>query len=76
MFAIATEFVQIGGVLSRDHGREWWNGRAWSPAKNEAKLFDSSADAESHAADESLSGYLVLDVSENDSGHKSVGNPA
>ena len=39
--------VTVGGIHSRDqHGGEWWTGRRWSPASDEAQAYDSASEAQ------------------------------
>ena len=52
MYAIceANRGYGIGGRSADKHGGEWWTGQIWSPASNEAKIFDSMEEAKSHAS--------------------------
>lgn len=50
MYAIVENSLVIGGTRSADqHGNEFWTGRRWSPASDEAKTFGSYEEAASHA---------------------------
>jgi hypothetical protein len=63
MYAIAENTRVVGGVRSADqHGAEWWTGRRWSPASDEAKAFDSAADAESEAQQSCDRDWTIIEI--------------
>lgn len=62
MFAICEKHPVIGGVISRDQGRQWWTGKAWSPAKDEAETFKRREDAEVAMSAIEPGEYLIIEV--------------
>jgi hypothetical protein len=63
MYAICENTMVAGGVRSADqHGAEWWTGRRWSPASDEAKVYEEAADAEREAADLCDRDYTVVEI--------------
>lgn len=64
MFAICEARETVGSVISRDNGREWWGGKRWTPAQDEAKLFDSRAQAEAEATENSLRSHIIVEIND------------
>ena len=63
MFAIAEAVGRLtNSTHSRDQAQEWWTGKHWSPASNEAKTFDSEADAKAHAESEIDRDYRIFEL--------------
>lgn len=61
MFAIRSGAVCVGSVRSADQGSDWYNvNRGWTPARDEATVFDSRDEAEQVLAAESLANAAVV----------------
>lgn len=53
MYAIREKEYGYTGIRSADrHNGEWWTGWRWSPAADEAMVFDEEEDARHHAEEE------------------------
>lgn len=64
MFAICEAREVVGSVISRYNGRDWWGGKRWTPAQDEAKLFDSREQAEAEAGEKSLRSHLIVEIND------------
>lgn len=64
MYAIreANAGYGIGGRSADKHSGEWWRGDRWTPASDEAKTFDTAAEADRHAAEHCSRDYVVVVV--------------
>jgi len=60
MYAIPQGNAIIHGRRATDSVTQWWNGKRWSPARNEVKVFETERQAKSHAEVECESASWVV----------------
>ena len=59
MYAIIESAGRGVGITSRDQCQNWWDGKAWTPCSDRAKVYEDRDDAEKAMEDLPCDGRIV-----------------